>query len=279
MKKLLGLMGAFLLSTSAFAGVSGGVDLASEYLWRGASQSTGDDPVVQFNLEADWNGLYGGTWGSQVDFGDGKFIEYDFYGGYATSYKELTIDVGMIQYNYNKFIDESVEEWYAILGYKYISISYYKDMDNGESDYTEFSIDLPISDKLDVSARYGKLADGEDYQQLTIFTDGLISHTHYQEFEITDALGWRASLGSNYLPYQGMNINLGEVGPTLSKSWLEENDLDSRPQLGMFYYDEEQPPFLLWESVVGDSYEDFYIDLSSDKSEDFAQRFTPDVIQ
>ena len=75
----------------------------------------------------------------------------------------------MIQYNYNKFIDESVEEWYAILGYKYISISYYKDMDNGESDYTEFSIDLPISDKLDVSARYGKLADGEDYQQLTIF--------------------------------------------------------------------------------------------------------------
>ena len=121
-------MGAFLLTTPAFAGVSGGIDLASEYLWRGASQSTGDDPVVQFNLEADWNGFYGGTWGSQVDFGDGKFLEYDFYGGYATSYKDLTIDVGMIQYNYNKFIDESVEEWYAILGYKYVSVSYYKDM-------------------------------------------------------------------------------------------------------------------------------------------------------
>ena len=42
-------------------------------------------------------------------------------------------------------------------------------MDNGESDYTEVSIDLPISNKLDVSARYGKLADGEDYQQITIF--------------------------------------------------------------------------------------------------------------
>lgn len=169
MKKLLGLMGAFLLTTPAFAGVTGGVDLASEYLWRGASQSTGDDPVVQFNLEADYNGFYGGTWGSQVDFGDGKFVEYDFYGGYATSYKDISIDVGMIQYNYNKFIDESVEEWYAILGYKYVSVSYYKDMDNGESDYTEVSIDLPISNKLDVSARYGKLADGEDYQQITIF--------------------------------------------------------------------------------------------------------------
>ena len=168
MKKLLGLMGAFLLTTPAFAGVSGGVDLASEYLWRGASQSTGDDPVVQFNLEADYNGFYGGTWGSQVDFGDGKFVEYDFYGGYATSYKDISIDVGIIQYNYNKFIDESVEEWYAILGYKYVSVSYYKDMDNGESDYTEVSIDLPISNKLDVSARYGKLADGEDYQQLSL---------------------------------------------------------------------------------------------------------------
>ena len=169
MKKTLALMGAFLLSTSAFAGISGGVDLASEYLWRGASQSTGDDPVVQFSLEAEKNGFYGGSWGSQVDFGDGKFLEYDFYGGYSTGYKGLSIDVGVIQYNYNKNIDDSTEEWYAILGYKYVSVSYYKDMDNAESDYTELSIDLPLSDKLDVSARYGKLADGEDYQQLTIF--------------------------------------------------------------------------------------------------------------
>ena len=169
MKKLLGLMGAFLLTTPAFAGVSGGVDLASEYLWRGASQSTGDDPVVQFNLEADWNGFYGGTWGSQVDFGDGKFVEYDFYGGYAYGYKDLSINVGMIQYNYNKFIDESVEEWYAIVGYKYVSFSYYKDMDNTELDYKMLSINLPISDKLDVSATYGKGPDGYDYQQVSIF--------------------------------------------------------------------------------------------------------------
>ncbi len=42
-------------------------------------------------------------------------------------------------------------------------------MDNSESDYTEVSIDLPLSDKLDVAARYGKLADGDSYQQLTIF--------------------------------------------------------------------------------------------------------------
>ena len=169
MKKLLGLMGAFLLSTSAFAGISGGVDLASEYLWRGASQSTGDDPVIQFSLEADKNGFYAGTWGSQVDFGDGKFLEYDFYGGYTRGYKDLNIDVGVIQYNYNKHIDDSTEEWYTKLGYKFVSLAYYRDMDNSESDYTEVSIDLPLSDKLDVAARYGKLADGDSYQQLTIF--------------------------------------------------------------------------------------------------------------
>ena len=189
MKKLLGLMGAFLLSTSAFAGVSGGIDLTSEYLWRGASQSAGDDPVIQFSLEAEKNGFYAGTWGSQVDFGDGKFLEYDFYGGYSSGYKDLTIDVGVIQYNYDEYIDDSTEEWYAILGYKYISISYYKDMDNAESDYTEFSINLPISDKLDVSARYGELADGEDYQQLTIFRSlPQISMRVGLEFVFNDAL-------------------------------------------------------------------------------------------
>ena len=78
MKKLFGLMGAFLLSTSAFAGVSGGVNVTSDYLFRGVSQTQGN-PAIQWNLEAEKNGVYGGTWGSQIDFGAKASIEYDFY--------------------------------------------------------------------------------------------------------------------------------------------------------------------------------------------------------
>ena len=66
MKKILALILA-LTATSAFADVSGGVTLASDYFFRGVSQTQGDS-AVQWNLEAEKNGVYGGTWGSQVDF-------------------------------------------------------------------------------------------------------------------------------------------------------------------------------------------------------------------
>ena len=65
--------------------------------------------------------------------------------------------------------------------------------------------------------------------------------------------------------------------PTLSEIWFKENNLAKKPPLGMFYYNEEQPPFLLWESIVGDAYEDFYIDMSNNLSESYPDRFTPDV--
>ena len=52
MKKLFGLMGAFLFSASAFAGVSGGVNLASDYFFRGVSQTQGE-AAIQWNLEAE----------------------------------------------------------------------------------------------------------------------------------------------------------------------------------------------------------------------------------
>ena len=61
MKKLFGLMGAFLFSASAFAGVSGGVNLASDYFFRGVSQTQGE-AAIQWNLEAEKKGIYGGTW-------------------------------------------------------------------------------------------------------------------------------------------------------------------------------------------------------------------------
>ena len=80
MKKILALILAFT-ATSAFADVSGGVTLASDYFFRGVSQTQGDS-AVQWNFEAEKNGVYGGTWGSTVDFGGEASIEYDFYGGY-----------------------------------------------------------------------------------------------------------------------------------------------------------------------------------------------------
>lgn len=49
-----------LVSTSAFAGIGGGVSLYSDYFFRGVSQTQGD-AAIQWGLEADKAGFYGGT--------------------------------------------------------------------------------------------------------------------------------------------------------------------------------------------------------------------------
>lgn len=165
MKKILALILA-LTATSAFADVSGGISLASDYLFRGVSQTQGDT-AVQWNLEAEKNGVYGGTWGSQVDFGGEASIEYDFYGGYRWENDAVSVDVGLIQYNYNNQID-SVEEMYGIFSYKMVSVGYWKDRENSDLDYKQIEVALPFVDFADVSVRVGELANEDKYGQIII---------------------------------------------------------------------------------------------------------------
>ena len=164
MKKILALILA-LTATSAFADVSGGVTLASDYFFRGVSQTQGDS-AVQWNLEAEKNGVYGGTWGSQVDFGGEASIEYDFYGGYRWANDAVGVDVGVIEYNYNNEVD-SVKEWYGVLSYKMVSFGYWRDMDNKDLDYKQVEVALPFIKYADVSLRYGEVGNSQ-YGQVNI---------------------------------------------------------------------------------------------------------------
>ena len=168
MKKLLILLLA-LVSTSAFAGIGGGVSLYSDYFFRGVSQTQGD-AAVQWGLEADKAGFYGGTWGSTVDFGGDASIEYDFYGGYTVALDDLGIDIGVIQYNYDEEVD-SVEEWYAVVSYSFLSLGYWQDMDNQNLDYIEVEVSLPFIKFVDVSYRYGEFGDDSSYNQIIASKD------------------------------------------------------------------------------------------------------------
>lgn len=79
---------------------SGSLTFATEYAWRGVSQSN-RQPVGQ--AEIDWrfdHGLYLGTWISNVDFGDGASFELDFFAGWATKRGNWKLDLGFIYYLY-----------------------------------------------------------------------------------------------------------------------------------------------------------------------------------
>jgi len=93
MKKLLLLL--TMVSLPTFASVSANVSFASDYIWRGMTQS--DGPAVQggFDYASD-GGFYAGLWGSNVNFNydPGAGSELDLYFGYGFEVGGVGVDIG-----------------------------------------------------------------------------------------------------------------------------------------------------------------------------------------
>ncbi|KGJ90708.1 TorF family putative porin [Colwellia psychrerythraea] len=89
------------LASNSYAQWNGDITLASDYLFNGVSQ-TDEKPALQAGLT--WsaeNGLYAGTWASNVDYDDLANFELDAYLGYSLSLNEQnSLDFGISQYNY-----------------------------------------------------------------------------------------------------------------------------------------------------------------------------------
>ncbi|MBD2857920.1 hypothetical protein IB286_02795 [Spongiibacter sp. KMU-158] len=107
MKKMLGLaiLAGAPMAASA-AEVSGNVTLASDYTFRGISQ-TSERGAIQGGFDVDFgNGFSLGTWASNIDADAGapdgtSQQELDIYGGYGFAVSEsVSIDLGYIHYIY-----------------------------------------------------------------------------------------------------------------------------------------------------------------------------------
>ena len=87
---------------AAGAEVSGNVTIASDYSFRGWSQTT-RDPAIQggFDIASD-SGFYVGTWMSNVKFGDDANTELDLYAGYSGEFGDsgVSYDISVIQFEY-----------------------------------------------------------------------------------------------------------------------------------------------------------------------------------
>lgn len=95
---------------------SGNVSLASEYRWRGQTQ-TKNDPALQGNfLLSHASGVYFSIFASNVDFGDEAHLELDPQIGYTAPVTlgsiHPTADIGMLRYNYVGNSDLNYNEYY-----------------------------------------------------------------------------------------------------------------------------------------------------------------------
>ncbi|WP_309496733.1 TorF family putative porin [Sulfurovum sp.] len=167
--------------------ISANLAIASNYVWRGMTQSH-NSPAVQGGLDLGYNGFYLGTWGSNVDFGDtNNNLEADFYAGYAGEVNGFGYDLGYIYYAYPNESDAfNFDEAYVGVSYDFDIVavngkySFGLDSENDTTDYWEVGASAGLPMDMTLAASYG------DYDE--VGTNYLVSLAKtFGKFEITVA--------------------------------------------------------------------------------------------
>ena len=155
MKKILLLMA--LVSLPSYSAVSANVSIASDYIWRGMTQTDGIAVSGGFDYAAD-GGFYAGIWGSNVNFNDstgsGNGAEFDYYFGYGFEMGGVGVDLGYVAFDYPGNEDDlDFEEIVIGLSMRDLGLTFALGQDSAP-DYTEISYTFG-----DVGLSYGEYDD------------------------------------------------------------------------------------------------------------------------
>ena len=169
MKKLLLLL--TMVSLPTFASVSANVSIASDYIWRGMTQTDGIAVSGGFDYAAD-GGFYAGIWGSNVNCNDstgsGNGAEFDYYFGYGFEMGGVGVDLGYVAFDYPGNEDDlDFEEIVLGLSMGDLGLTFAMGQD-GAPDYTEVSYGIGA-----VGVSYGQYDDyGDNFSISYGFTCG-----------------------------------------------------------------------------------------------------------
>ena len=144
MKKVCMLL--CIISLPSYAAVSANVSFASDYIWRGMTQTDGPAISGGFDFAAE-NGFYAGIWGSNVNFNDeGTGSELDYYFGYSFDLNAISIDLGYVAFDYPKN-KSNLDFEELVLGISVSDFGFmYASGQDGAPDYIEISYPLgPIN--------------------------------------------------------------------------------------------------------------------------------------
>lgn len=153
-------MGSLGAASAASADVTASWTLASDYDYRGASQSA-KDPAVQGSIDyGASNGWYIGAWGSTVDFDNHLDVETNLYTGFSGGEEGgLGWDVGFLYYLYPDDSDANFPEIYGKLSYGLFSggLHYSNDWinSNESSVYLTADASVPLPRNLSLTFHAG----------------------------------------------------------------------------------------------------------------------------
>ena len=152
------------------------VGLFSQYIFRGLTQ-TQNKLAVQGGVDFTHStGVYAGAWGSNIswleDYNpgyDNSSLELDLYGGYRGSVKDVTYDVGLLQYVYPGTPRPGqpraeTTEVYGSLSYKWVtaklsvavSDKVFGNVDAAGTYYADLTANYPLTDTITITAHVGR---------------------------------------------------------------------------------------------------------------------------
>lgn len=174
--------------------VTANVTLASEYVYRGISQ-TREKLALQGGFDyAHSSGLYVGTWGSNISWitdvepAATSNLELDVYAGYKGSINsDISYDVGVLHYDYPGsypagFTSADTDELYVAGSYKMFTLKYSHSISNlfgyansKNSSYLDASANFEVMSGLTLGLHAGhqKIKNSSDFD----YTDYKISLT------------------------------------------------------------------------------------------------------
>jgi uncharacterized protein (TIGR02001 family) len=210
LKPIIAAVGLAIVATPAMADLKANIGVASNYIWRGVTQSA-DAAAVSGGVDyTHQSGFYVGTWVSNTTANQ---YEHDIYGGYNFKAGPVDMDAGYIRYNYpvgNANLNFS--EAYLNAKYKQfgggVALTVSKDGTSNDNDmYLYGSADFEVKKGLTVNL--------------------LVGHYNFDDASFTDYTHFHASLHKDDFSIAwDKNDQNGAAGdPRVSVTWTKSLDL------------------------------------------------------
>jgi len=202
---------------------SGSVGLASDYTFRGVSQTMGK-PSLQLYAAAEFaSGFYAYAWASNVDFqpdtepDDGARYEIDLAIGYTADISEKqSLDLSLVRLSFPNTVDGIKYDYNELTATLHASdflaatAGYSWNVDGTDQDarYYKLATSFDLADETELKLAYGHfdLTDAYDarysYLQASIgryFSDSLVMLTFIDTFGAADEIFYEQTIGSRWV--------------------------------------------------------------------------------
>jgi uncharacterized protein (TIGR02001 family) len=210
---------------------TGNLTVASDYRFRGISQ-TYEDPAIQGGFDySHSNGFYVGNWNSNVSdrviLGNGN-IEMDFYGGYKFDIApDVVADVGVLQYYYQSAEEYNTTEVYFGASWKWLSAKYsyavsddvFGVVDADGSWYLDLNGNFEIADKTTLNVHVGRQKFRGSNSDGASYTDWKLGVSHAFDFATVGLAYIDTNAGDFYTSSGGKDLGDSAVVLSVSKTF------------------------------------------------------------